>query len=85
MFFIHKVKGSEDSQNPGCAYRGIKVTAGSVQANTSAGYSQISVAYEDSNGMVTGTTNIYVVIPNATSISVNISLDGNDVIYVFKQ
>ena len=84
LFFIHCVSGKGNPNDPGFAWCYIRPTKGCVHVNSSQHHYQIGSA--SWNEYAHGTTNIMVVIPNATSVTVNIGdASTDDIIYVFKQ
>ena len=83
IFFIHK-NYSDSAVN---AYIELKPTAGCVHASssTSGHYAIGTPSWDDAH--IKGCTNVLVVIPNATSVTISFggSNDGgDDIIYVYK-
>ena len=80
VLFIHKVRGS-GTNNFGWCY--IKPTAGCYHAAANSQHHYIigSGSWDEYQA---GCTNIFIVVPNTTSITVNIASTADDIIYCFQ-
>ena len=56
----------------------LKVNSGAIHANS--GQFRNAIGADETHQL----SNIFVIIPNATSVTINISLDDDDVVYVFR-
>ena len=80
VLFIHKIRGAGTDYFAWCY---IKPISGCIHAATSAQHHYI-IGSGSWNEKETGCTNIFVVIPNSTTIAVDIAGGDDDIVYCFK-